>query len=66
MQCTFCDEFFSDSYELFKHMDTHNVTWVILYEKREERFKIIDCIPDLREERFDNTYIKSCGDVKCG
>lgn len=65
MECTFCKKTFSDSYDLFKHINTHQISWTMMQEKRQERFKIIDCIPDLRDERFEhiNTQTQS---VKCG
>jgi hypothetical protein len=41
----------------------------MMQEKRQERFKIVDCIPDLRQERFEqkiqpiNTTTQT---LKCG
>jgi hypothetical protein len=52
-KCVYCDKDFSDTYELFEHMGSHNIQWKIRWMvEREERFMVVDTIPDLREERF--------------
>ena len=69
MECTFCEQTFDNSYKLFQHINTHTITWSMMQEKRQERFKIVDCIPDLRHERFEehfehiNTQTQT---LKCG
>lgn len=50
--CSFCEKTFQDSYNLFKHINTHTVQWNTIQEKREERFKIIVHEIKIRDERF--------------
>ena len=51
-KCTYCSNEFKDSYDLFQHMNNHDVQWVQWVVQRDERFVLVDSIPDLREERF--------------
>lgn len=51
-KCIYCSQEFQESYDLFQHMNTHDVQWVQWVVQREERFVIVDTIPDIREERF--------------
>ena len=57
MECTFCEQTFTDSYNLFKHIQSHKVTWRIT-PQRQERFKITDLVPELRMERFNDPVFK--------
>lgn len=57
LECVYCKKTYSDTYDLFEHITTHEIRWEPKWEpkwevQREERFMVVDVIPTLREERF--------------
>ena len=55
LNCIYCEVTFNDSFELFKHMDSHSASFVI-QDKRLERFglAVVDRLCT-RVERFPET-----------